>query len=83
MSVGETFHLIVRGMRDEFHGGGAHHQQSGLEIAAGVGHLGVLLDDVEGTPDLGVAGHEGDAGGEKPDHRNNAECDDAGANRQL
>ena len=38
---------------------------------------------VEGAADFDVAGHEGDAVGEESNHRNDAEHDDAGANRQF
>ena len=54
-------------MRDEVGGRGAHGQKPGLEIAAGVGDLGIAVHAVEGVADFGVAGQEGDAVGEKTD----------------
>ena len=42
---------------------------------------GISMHAVEGAADFGVAAHVGDADGEETDDRNEAEGNDAGANR--
>ena len=83
LAVGEIRNLLVGRPRDIFGRRRAHDQEAGLEIAAGIRHPGVALHAVEGAADFGVADHKRDAVGEKSDHRNDAEHDDAGANRQF
>src|SRR5208282_1627024 len=69
--------------RDKLRGRGAHHQQPGLQIPARVCDDGIAMDAVEGPADFDVAGRESNAVGEKSNHRDDAEHNDAGANRQL
>jgi hypothetical protein len=83
LAVGEIGNLLVGRPRDKLGRRGAHHQQAGLEIAARVRNLAVAMHAVEGAADFDVADHEGAAVGEESDHRNDAEHDDAGANRQF
>ncbi len=82
LALVEILDLGIGGMGDEFGRRGAHHQQAGLEVAAGVGNHGIAVHAIEGVADLGIAADEGEAVGEEADHRNDAEPDNAGADRQ-
>ncbi len=59
-------------MRGEISRCGAHDKETGLEIAAGVGHFGIAMHGFEGAADVGVAAQISDADGEEADDRNNA-----------
>ncbi len=65
----EVLDLGVGRTRDEIGRRGAHDQEPGFEIAAGVGHVGIAMHRLEGVADFGVAGQIGDAVGEKADDR--------------
>ena len=83
LAFGEILDFLIGRPRDEIGGRGAHHQQPGLEIAAGVGDGSVAMHAVEGVADLDIAGHIGEPDGEEADHRDDGQHDDAGADRQL
>ncbi len=78
----EVLDLGVGRMRDEISRRRAHDEETGFEIATGVRHFGIAMHRLEGVTDLGVTGQISDAVGEKADHRNDAEQDDAGADRK-
>ena len=75
----EIGNLAIGWPRHILRGRGPHHQQPGFEVAAGVGDLGITVQAVEGAAHLLIADREGDAVGEEPEHRDDAEDDDAGA----
>ncbi len=52
-----------------------------LEIAAGVGERGGMLDGLEGGADIAFARDIGEPVGEEADHRDQRQHDDAGAHR--
>lgn len=81
-AVFEVLDLGIGGVRDKLDGCRAHHQEAGLEVAAGVRHHGVAVHAVEVFADFAVAGEEGEAVGEKADDRNDVQHDYAGADRQ-
>ena len=72
---------VIGWLCDEFLGAHAHRGERDLELATGVGELGGALGAVEGVRNLGFAAGEGNAIGEKPDHRNRRDGNDAGADR--
>ena len=81
LAVVEILDLGIGRPRDEVGRRGAHNEEPGLEIAAGVGHFGVAMHGLEGVADVEVAGYVSEAIGEEADNRNDAEHDDAGAYR--
>ncbi len=78
LAVAEVLDLGVGRMRDEIGGCGAHDEEPGLEVAAGICHLGIAMHRLESVTDFGIAGQIGDAVGEKAHHGDDAEHDDAG-----
>ena len=76
----EQIDKIVTGLRREFLGAHPHGRERDLEFAAGVGEYGRLLCALEGGVDLGLAGRESDTVGEKSNHRDDRQRDNAGAN---
>ena len=83
MVLPEQIDQVVARLRCEFLGAHPHRGQRDLEFAAGVGEHGRLLRALEGVVDLGLARREGDAVGEKSDHRDDRQRDDAGADGNL
>ena len=83
LAFGEILGLLIGRPRDVLGGRGAHHQQCGFEIAAGVGDGRVAVHAVKGAADLEIAGHIGKPDGEDTDHGDGGQHDDAGSDRQL
>ena len=73
----EVLDLGIGWTRHEIGRRGAHDEEAGFEVAAGIRHLGIAVYRLEGLTDLGVAGQKGDAVGEKAHNGNHAEHDDA------
>ncbi len=81
MRLLEAHHQIVAGVGAEIFHDDSHRLDRALEIAAGVGEPGGMLDGLKGGADGAFAREISEPVGEEAEHRDQRQHDDAGAHR--